>query len=302
MDLESLKFRALNADARDFSEQIARLIETLSRERLECKAYRVNKELITLQPEGKVIVVGDLHGDLISLLFILSKEEETLKNKDKWFMIFLGDYGDRGSYSAEVYYILATLKLAYPENIILIRGNHEGPEDLPFYPFDLPYQLSERFGSAGINLISLIRKLFEYFYLGLYIEDRYVLLHGGIPIKAQSLEDIALAKKNHPKLSFLEEILWNDPTENVEEALASPRGYGKIFGKKVTERFLSAVKAKILIRAHEPCNGYKINHEGKIITLFSCKGIYPNTYAGYLKFDLKETLKDKELSKYVRKF
>ena len=41
------------------------------------------------------------------------------------FLIFLGDYGDRGHYGIEVLYTLLRLRLANPEQVHLLRGNHE---------------------------------------------------------------------------------------------------------------------------------------------------------------------------------
>ena len=75
---------------------------------------------------------GDLHGDIHSLNAYLAWliEKGYLNDKleiqnDAFYMVFLGDYTDRGWYGAEVIYTILNLKVINPEKVVLVRGNHE---------------------------------------------------------------------------------------------------------------------------------------------------------------------------------
>src|SRR5438067_719039 len=83
-------------------------------------------------PQGSEIFVhADLHGDIHSLLAELSwlNDQRYLREfgivHTNFYMVYLGDYTDRGAYGVEVLYTLLRLKLANPEKVFLLRGNHE---------------------------------------------------------------------------------------------------------------------------------------------------------------------------------
>jgi protein phosphatase len=103
----------------------------------------------------------------------------------------------------------------------------------------------------------------------------------------------------------LEEILWSDPDEAVEETSTSSRGAGNLFGRNLTKRTLAKLNVKILIRGHEPCeDGFKISHNGRVLTLFSRKGPpYFNVYGAYLDVKLDKEFEDAdELLPYIHRF
>ena len=255
MKLEQLTKEALEIDGKRYIALIKEAINDVLKKETEYLSDKMRLEgrLAIIKPEGEVIICGDLHGDIESLIYILKETkfiEKANKNED-FLIIFLGDYGDRGMFSAEVYYVVLKLKLMFPDKILLMRGNHEGPRDLPVYPHDLPMQFQARFGESGNEAYRITTKIFDYLLNAVFVENRYLLVHGGLPEKASSLKDFAYAHEMHPKETFLEEILWSDPYEG-EGIYPSPRGAGKLFGWNITKRILDALNVQILIRGHEP--------------------------------------------------
>lgn len=298
---------AFETDCASFTVLVNETARTLSKENGKIGSLHVTGRLVEVQPEGKALVIGDLHGDLESLADIFQKSRFLQKmNRDKGaFLIFLGDYGDRGACSAEVYYTILKLKLALPEQVVLVRGNHEGPDDLKPSPHDLPAQFQKRFGKEWNEAYTTIHKLFPYLYSAVLVKERYIMIHGGLPTDAKSIADIAFAHATHPRTTYLEEMLWSDPNDSSLETCASPRGAGKLFGQDVTERWLEKLGVKVLIRGHESCQeGFKFDHSCKILTLFSRKGPpYFNAHGAYIEIDLAEKLGNTEqLVQHIRRF
>jgi protein phosphatase len=306
-EITDLFINAREATSDEFLDLTEQAVTLLSAEQGRIGNMEITGKLVELDPAGTAIVAGDIHGALEDLLFILKDArfvDNVHEEKDTIF-VFLGDYGDRGKYSVEVYYVVLKLKTLYPEHVILMRGNHEGPLDLLAYPHDLPKQLQKRFGENHTVLYHKLRELFDQLCTAVLVNERCLIVHGGVPSGASSLDDFAYAHKEHPAKTFLEEILWSDPSETIEETCGSPRGAGKLFGKHVTDRILKMSKASVLIRGHEPCReGFKTNHAGKILTIFSRKGPpYYNECAAYLNVNLSEKMENaRQLIPFVQKF
>jgi len=306
-DVKALVNNAMKVNVNEFLRLVENGVQLLAKEQGRVGNLRIVGRLASVPPKGEAIIVGDLHGDLESLVQILGSSHfiEKAQGNGNFMLVFLGDYGDRGSYSPEVYYVVLKLKEFFPEKVVLMRGNHEGPEDILAYPHDLPDQLCSKFGEEGLKVYAKLRELFDHLYNAVLVDGRYILLHGGVPSNASTLEDIAYAHKKHPQESHLEEILWSDPEEGIQGTCPSPRGAGRFFGEDVTERFLKMLGVNVLIRGHEPSReGFKINHGGKILTLFSRKGPpYYNTYGAYLPLNLSEKMDNAiQLKQHVKRF
>jgi len=78
-------------------------------------------ELTKEHPQDKVMVIGDLHGDLKSL----TKLMEIIKKENSKYVIFLGDIVDRGSYQLECLILVLVLKIKDSNKYFLLKGNHE---------------------------------------------------------------------------------------------------------------------------------------------------------------------------------
>ena len=282
----------LNAD--DFSALIGEVDVILEKEREEGRTGEqvIRGGLVYLPLKGKALLVGDLHGDIKSLICVLVRSgyiEE--KNENLPYLVFLGDYGDRGKESIEVYCLILRLKKLFRKKIILLRGNHEGPRDLKVYPHDLPFVLLKRYGNEGKEIYAHLQELFDRLHHSVIVEGKYLMLHGGLPQGINSVDEVAYAHQTHPRTDYLEEILWNDPGEGRED-YPSPRGVGRIFGEKLTIDMLSKLGVRTLIRGHQACEGVSVGQAGRILTLFSRKGApYYNAQAAYLEIALSEGAK-----------
>ena len=306
MDLSLLVEEALSVQSSGFIETVGKAMSLLRNENGRVGNLTIVNRLVKLEPLGEALVIGDLHGDFESLIIILQTSGfvEKMEKTKEATLIFLGDYGDRGDKSAEIYYAILKLKLTFPGQVVLLRGNHEAPKDLLGYPHDLPFQFQNRFGEDWKMAYEKTRALFAYLYNAVFVEDRYLMVHGGVSPEIRSLQDIAQAQENRNE-ALLEDLLWSDPDENVRGISSSPRGAGKLFGKKVTKEVLGKLNAKILIRGHESSDvGFKIDHDGKVLTLFSRKGSpYFNRYGAYLQLPLSEKFENaQQLIPWIHKF
>jgi protein phosphatase len=170
-----------------------------------------------------------------------------------------------------------------------MRGNHEAPSEFPFSSHDLPYSIVERFGvSDGKEIYTSLLLMFKELTVAAILKNRLLLVHGGLPTDDEVIlnhrDALATAQERHTRNRVLEELLWNDPRQLNDSPYweVSQRGLGRYFGEPITRKWLQASGARTLIRGHEPCQGFRVDHDGKVMTLFSCQEAYPAFKAAYL--------------------
>lgn len=250
----------------------------------------VTGKLVRLPETGEALILGDLHGDLETFRRILRETKfiEKVEDGRRLFLVCLGDYIDRGPGQVELMKELLELLVSYPGNVVLLRGNHEGPRDLEVRPHDFPDVLRSKLGGEWRSVYESFRELFDELYTACVLDERALLLHGGIPSNAESLDEVAWAHRAHPESGHLAEILWNDPS-TLPGVNYSFRGTGKLVGEDVSCGFLDRVGVDVLVRGHECFEEGFHFHGNRVLTLFSCKlPVYRNGYAAYLRVPLNE--------------
>ncbi|KAK1559380.1 hypothetical protein Q3G72_013807 [Acer saccharum] len=230
-----------------------------------------------LQLRAPIKVFGDLHGQFGDLMRLFDEYGFPSTAGDITYIdyLFLGDYVDRGQHSLETITLLLALKIEYPENVHLIRGNHEAADINALFGFRL--ECIERMGeNDGIWAWTRFNQLFNYLPLAALIEKKIICMHGGIGRSINSVEQIEKLERPITMDAgsiVLMDLLWSDPTENdsVEGLRPNARGPGLVtFGPDRVTDFCKKNKLQLIIRAHEcVMDGFERFAQGQLITLFS---------------------------------
>lgn len=109
--------------------------------------------------------------------------------------LFLGDYVDRGPHSLEVVCLLLALKLRYPNDIHLLRGNHESSETNGTHGLLRECCLRMEEHHAGLRVWKRLNALFDWLPLAALVEKRVLCLHGGLGCSVRSVADLRAIKR-----------------------------------------------------------------------------------------------------------
>jgi protein phosphatase len=250
-----------------------------------------NEEML-LRLRAPIKVYGDIHGQYLDLMRLFARYKAPTDGEngdiDSMDYLFLGDFVDRGSFSLETICLLFALKVQYPSQIHMIRGNHEDPTINGIYGFrdECRRRLKEETEEPD-SCWNRFNRAFEWMPVGAVIEERVLCLHGGIGGSVHSLADInSLMRPLHvaqipqtPLEQRVTDILWSDPSDTdaihgvTLNETRDPDGTGRIvkYGPDRVEEFLRAnPPLSMILRAHEcVMDGFERFANGRLITIFS---------------------------------
>ncbi|MEA2019280.1 MAG: metallophosphoesterase family protein [Campylobacterota bacterium] len=297
-----------------FSKVIEELVELQNKQTsqniisklTDIKSQENFSDFITFSEEKKeYYVIGDLHADLKSFLKIL--EAVGFKdNFDNINLIFLGDYIDRGKDKLELINRIILLKYLLPDNIHLLRGNHElyimdenenyispmANADMT-YLFDFLTLLAtnEKYKDYGVSkeLIKLYADFFDSMptvALFNFNNIKICAMHGGLPRVDLNSEDYygsenyesfnkLLGSDTKDSVGIRQKInmLWSDPYDGHDEGFTDSSEVRYSFSKNQFIAFCKKYDIDMVLRAHEQQdNGYKSYFNDRLISVFSSGG------------------------------
>lgn len=232
--------------------------------------YRYVQKM-TVDTNATICAMGDFHGSVHSLMRNMLRlqalgyldENLTIKKKN-FYMVFLGDYVDRGRWSAEILITLIKLKLQNWDQVMLLAGNHETKEIAESY--GLLEELILKYGhDAGTYLFNEIDlKFFRTLPVALFITcngNAIQCCHGGIAKQYQPKKLLENSKKFFENVGTENQCLglfWSDfcAGNHGEECPNRARGFTKKDGvlmadQKYTKRYLKDNNLKAIVRAHQ---------------------------------------------------
>lgn len=218
---------------------------------------------ILLQLRAPVRICGDIHGQYLDLLRIF--EYGGFPPSANY--LFLGDYVDRGKQSLETICLLLAYKVRYPENVYLLRGNHEDAKINRLYGF---YDECKR--RFNVRLWKIFTDCFNSLPVAALIDEKILCMHGGLSPELENLDQIREIQRptEIPDTGLLCDLLWSDPDNAIEGWGDNDRGCSYTFGPDKVAEFLDKNDLDLICRGHQVVeDGYEFFAKRRLVTIFS---------------------------------
>lgn len=253
--------------------------------------FKASENVERIDDFQEIAICGDIHGQFWDLLSIF-EVVNGYPSADQKTYLFNGDIVDRGTCSVEVFLFLCALKVAFPSALYVTRGNHESESINRMHGFWEECQtkydalISTMLPSSATSSVfyNLSNTVLSSLPLAHLVGGKIFVVHGGLPKGAEllSFKDIASINRHVTVTtsgSVMSQLLWSDPQPTPGYAV-SHRGEGVLFGPDVTKAFLEKNCLTHLVRSHVwESEGYKVEHEGRCITIFSAPNYMGNSEA-----------------------
>jgi len=250
---------------------------SLSRFNALMTARREAPGVVLGKPSKDIVFVGDLHGD-DKVLDLIKKE--FFKHA---ILVFLGDYVDRSpkdcpSGSIFTFLGIVEMKLEAPDEVFMLRGNHESYSYVEFSPHELPLELRHAFGAGGEEVLEMFELCFAALPLFLLCENGVFAVHGGIyPAVGSRSELLALKPGDEAALKYL---TWGDPS--VTKTFRGDLTKEVNFTHEQCLGFLDAIGAHVMLRGHDYSTlGYAL-YDDRLLTVFTSRRYQDKGHRGIL--------------------
>ncbi|GFH48060.1 hypothetical protein CTEN210_04536 [Chaetoceros tenuissimus] len=196
----------------------------------------------------RITVVGDIHGNYNNMIHIF-KSNGGLPSKNNPY-IFNGDLTDRDYQGIQCLLTAVLIKINCNECLHLLRGNHELRD---YYKGMIKTQVLKIYDK---EIWLIVRDIFNLLPLGIILDDRILVLHGGIPSATITLNELRSIKRTTDEIfrdnmtkdqSLTEELVWAEEDEK-NGITESDRGIN--FGPDISREFLHRNKLEYIIKGH----------------------------------------------------
>uniref|UniRef100_A0A914CF02 Serine/threonine-protein phosphatase n=1 Tax=Acrobeloides nanus TaxID=290746 RepID=A0A914CF02_9BILA len=270
LDFEELYSSKVTNSRRSLDQQIQAMFNCELISELEVKSLCAKAKEILIEEgnvqniEPPITLCGDIHGQFYDLLELFRVGGQVPNTR----YLFMGDFVDRGFHSVETFLLLLALKVRYPDQVYLIRGNHESRQITQVYGF---YdECMRKYGNPVVW--RACTEVFDCLSLAAIIKGTIFCVHGGLSPSIPFVDQIRCIDRRQevPHDGPMCDLLWSDPDDIPQGFATSPRGAGYLFGPDVANDFCFKNGFDLITRAHQlVMEGYKWHFNGTVLTVWS---------------------------------
>ena len=267
-NLDSIKFKNILDYLRNKYKELhnikgfpnINIMQNMNMNSLTSRVVYITK--LNLNNNSQVCIFGDIHGGIHTLvrsilrlvkLGFINNDFTLLKNNH---IIFLGDLVDRGLYGIEVFYFVITLLILNPNNVHIIRGNHEECCTSTKYGLDSEFK---KLDLEGKEIYKYYCETLLYLPVAIFLNKEIQLCHGGLYRDATIIKQFLESKDQYLVLEHVTDIQWSDFVSNsienkeINYTLFGERtaNRGSIYSGKDVLNYCNYVGLTSIIRGHE---------------------------------------------------